>query len=167
MSVIIGFLSVIFVIWIVLMIEEAFTRTSKRERDLQNHVNILLDRAEREKRRKEINDLYVTNTNEDISTIVPDTMDSTDCMYMSAIAKQTYMQSPEWKVLKDQRLKLANHKCESCGSTSNLHLHHIDYSTLGCEDISHVRILCKQCHQAQHDHYGMSRETIYLPIIRG
>ncbi len=87
--------------------------------------------------------------------------------YMSATAKLAYMRSSKWQNLKNQRLRLANHTCESpnCSNTADLHLHHIDYSNLGSEFISDVRVLCKSCHQTQHDHYGYSRSTSYYPLV--
>ena len=86
-------------------------------------------------------------------------------MFISAESKLAYLQSPQWHLLKTKRLIIANYKCESCGSNSQLQCHHINYSMLTKEPIEHLRILCKECHQRQHDEYGYDRTTIYYPLI--
>lgn len=85
---------------------------------------------------------------------------------MSAEAKHQYLQSPEWKALKQIKLEQSNHKCELCNSTSNLHLHHLTYERLGNELLTDLIILCNYCHQLQHDHYGYSRLTDYSNLIK-
>ena len=86
--------------------------------------------------------------------------------FLSKETKRQHLQSVYWKALRKQRLALAKHKCELCGTKYNLHLHHITYRRLTIELITDVRILCKECHQLQHDHYGYDRVTVYLPLIR-
>ena len=85
---------------------------------------------------------------------------------MSAKAKHQYLQSPEWKALKQLKLIQSNHKCELCSSTTNLHLHHLTYERLGNELITDLVLLCSVCHQTQHDHYGMDRLTDYSILIK-
>lgn len=85
---------------------------------------------------------------------------------MSAEAKHQYLQSPEWKALKQLKLKQSNHKCQLCNSTTNLHLHHLTYDRLGNELITDLILLCSQCHQLQHDHYGYDRLTDYSVLIK-
>jgi len=89
-------------------------------------------------------------------------------MFISREAKLKHMQSNYWKQLKKDRMLIVNNKCEICGSTNNLNLHHISYVRLGQEDIRDVRILCggiNGCHQRQHNHYGYDRKTTYLPLV--
>jgi hypothetical protein len=82
-------------------------------------------------------------------------------MYISAKDKALYLQSKEWKELKLFRLKIAQHKCECCGSTYYLQLHHITYIRLTKEKIGDVAILCKICHQKIHYKLGYDRATKY------
>lgn len=86
-------------------------------------------------------------------------------MFISAKDKLEYMQSEKWKALKLSRLRIAQNKCESCGSPYNLHLHHITYERLTQELIEDVVLLCKSCHQRQHDHYGYNRTTNYSNLV--
>ena len=77
--------------------------------------------------------------------------------YCTRAEKQAYMKSPEWGVLKQQRLSLANHQCEHCGATSQLELHHQSYVNLLNEDIDDLRIVCggpSGCHNKIHEAAG-------------
>ena len=75
-------------------------------------------------------------------------------MFISNAEKLSYMTTKQWKQLKLERLRIAQNKCESCGSTHNLHLHHITYERLTQELVEDVAILCggiDGCHQKLHD----------------
>ena len=95
-------------------------------------------------------------------------------MYMPPNLKADYLGSTEWATLRKHRLAIAGNKCESCGNTINLQLHHITYTRLTRENIEDVRIVCGDtwvagtklpgCHQKIHDKYGYDRGTKY-PII--
>ena len=89
---------------------------------------------------------------------------SEDFMFISPEAKATYLRSPQWQDLRNRRLSIANHCCELCSSPESLNLHHVDYSFLTEERIGDVVVLCRNCHQKQHDHYGYDRVTCYLPL---
>ena len=85
-------------------------------------------------------------------------------MFISAKAKQAYLDSPEWRALKTKRLVIAQNKCECCGSIYLLQCHHTTYERLTCEHIEDVRILCggsDGCHQKIHDILGYDRTTNY------
>ena len=85
-------------------------------------------------------------------------------MFISAEAKLAYLKSPEWYILKNQRLKIAQDKCEVCGSKRQLKCHHITYERLTRERIDDLVILCggsNGCHQKIHDILGYSRTTEY------
>ena len=86
---------------------------------------------------------------------------------MSAKQKQDYIRSPQWKALRQRRLVLANNTCEykGCKQTKYLNCHHVTYDRLQQEDIEDLRILCRDCHQRQHDHYGYDRTTLYYPLV--
>ncbi len=74
-------------------------------------------------------------------------------MYMSAEDKATYLQSIEWKALKQRRLHIANYRCENCNSKDKLQLHHITYIRLAQENIEDMAILCggpNGCHSKLH-----------------
>lgn len=87
-------------------------------------------------------------------------------MFISREERNKYLASPQWKELKQTKLRQSYYICQVCGTTKKLELHHLTYERLTKERLEDVVILCRHCHQLQHDTYGLSRDTIYLPIIR-
>lgn len=67
-----------------------------------------------------------------------------------------YMQSPQWKKIRKEKLKEAGYKCENCGTAKNLCVHHINYENYnkkgwGNEDLDDLAVLCKNCHDQVHE----------------
>lgn len=87
-------------------------------------------------------------------------------MYMSQEDKIEYMKSQQWISLKNMILIIQNNKCCLCEANERLETHHTTYKRLGNELWSDLQLLCRDCHQAQHDEYGYDRETTYLPLIK-
>jgi len=81
--------------------------------------------------------------------------------FMSAEEKQAYMKSDQWRTLKNIKLYQTNHKCECCGSKSNLQLHHNTYKRLGQEKLTDLNTLCGNCHSKIHEMLGKDRLTDY------
>ncbi len=96
-----------------------------------------------------------------VYSYIQDLLPTKKLMYISAEAKAKYLKSKRWKALKLFKLKIAQNKCECCGSTTELHLHHIDYERLTEELIEDVVIVCSICHQKIHDKLGYDRVTKY------
>jgi len=56
-----------------------------------------------------------------------------------------------WDEIKAQVKARDGNKCSKCGSTRNLHIHHIiSVSKGGTNDISNLQIVCKNCHKLLH-----------------
>ncbi len=93
--------------------------------------------------------------------VVPDA--PSNLMYITKQQKQQYMQSSQWSTLKQQRLAIANHQCESanCQATTNLECHHLTYERLTQENLDDLLILCRYHHQQIHDKLGYDRATTY------
>ena len=69
----------------------------------------------------------------------------------------TYIKSPEWRSkTRDFRLAVGN-RCEQCGATKSLQVHHKHYRTLGRERKKDVEVLCVHCHQAEHEKDGVEQ----------
>jgi len=66
-----------------------------------------------------------------------------------------YINSEDWRLLKQDILKSANFRCQLCSSGDKLRLHHNTYERLGHELRSDVVILCERCHSIFH---GVSDE---------
>ena len=61
-----------------------------------------------------------------------------------------YLSSKWWKYRRRQALKRAKHRCEKCGATKKLEVHHKTYETLGKEKDEDLQVLCVPCHEHAH-----------------
>jgi 5-methylcytosine-specific restriction endonuclease McrA len=59
-----------------------------------------------------------------------------------------YMGSPRWRAIRDWAFALHGGRCQECGATSGLEVHHLHYDTLGRERPEDLRVLCPGCHAA-------------------
>lgn len=74
---------------------------------------------------------------------------------------QQYLRSEHWFRLRARKLKNAKRnaiksgysglRCVICGVTENLEVHHMFYGELYDVRTSHLRVLCRNCHQTTHD----------------
>ncbi len=64
---------------------------------------------------------------------------------------EDYISSPEWKERRRRLVDVIGHKCQRCGSTVALQVHHTHYRTLGHERPSDVVVVCEQCHDQRHN----------------
>ena len=62
---------------------------------------------------------------------------------------KTYIKSAKWKKLREKIL--ADRKvCEKCGSSKDLHVHHLRYKNFGHETGEDLQVLCHECHCKVH-----------------
>jgi hypothetical protein len=60
---------------------------------------------------------------------------------------------PNWEEVRQVVLKRDGYQCGNCGSTENLHVHHIVPLSLGgSNELGNLRTLCKTCHAKLHPH---------------
>jgi len=63
---------------------------------------------------------------------------------------------------REKVLSRAGHKCQKCGSKSNLHAHHIKQKSIHphlAYVVSNGKCLCEKCHMALHKKIGFGRHT--------
>jgi 5-methylcytosine-specific restriction endonuclease McrA len=65
-------------------------------------------------------------------------------------AHRVYLRSAEWKSRRTSALDRAGDRCMDCGSTSNLHVHHLTYKRWHDERPDDLRVLCRRCHGRRH-----------------
>lgn len=64
---------------------------------------------------------------------------------------EKFMQSDEWREIRTQRLDISGHRCDECGSTEELHVHHLAYKRFGGDELmTDLKVLCKPCHKKTH-----------------
>lgn len=63
-----------------------------------------------------------------------------------------YYNSLELDKQKKTRIRYDHGRCQNCGSTNNLQVHHLRYNNYYKEDVKNdLKVLCKDCHQKIHD----------------
>ena len=62
-----------------------------------------------------------------------------------------YINSKAWKIKRLERIKLDGYRCQICGTTRRLNVHHLTYIRLGCEDLDDLITLCESCHERVHE----------------
>ena len=138
-------------------------KTEKEERDRLEKIRI-------EKENETFRDYYIEqyiNPNrsfkseirpwERISSI----MDKFKCdeFVKKAVASLTYyefLNTPYWEGVRQYKLKKAEYKCELCGKSGILNVHHKTYDRHGMEHVRSVAdkdliVLCKDCHRKFHE----------------
>lgn len=62
-----------------------------------------------------------------------------------------YLLSKEWSDIRIDLFNSRGRKCEQCGSTKMLQIHHLHYRNVFKEEPEDLMILCGLCHQLEHD----------------
>ena len=89
-----------------------------------------------------------------------------DLIYISQVEKKAYLNSPEWKSLKRQRLAIDRYTCQSCNQSGlSLEVHHLHYRTFKSESLSDLVSVCRNCHERQHQYYGFDYNTTFYPLV--
>lgn len=64
-----------------------------------------------------------------------------------------YLKSIEWEEKRKLVLERENNKCQKCGTTTNLQIHHWTYIRLFKEELDDLFCLCEPCHNLLHKPY--------------
>jgi uncharacterized membrane protein YuzA (DUF378 family) len=65
---------------------------------------------------------------------------------------QQYLLTSHWKSLKERCRKRDENRCQQCGSSESLNVHHWSYKNRGDSkrEIDDLELLCKDCHEEVH-----------------
>lgn len=74
--------------------------------------------------------------------------------------REHYYNSHLWKRTKAKILARDNHKCQICGKTGLLHVHHLSYDRFDHENDSDLITLCPDCHDLIH-YFGDKAEYLF------
>lgn len=61
-----------------------------------------------------------------------------------------YLQTAHWQDKRAAAIRRAGNRCQFCGATGRLDVHHNTYDRLGCEADGDLVALCRACHRAVH-----------------
>lgn len=71
---------------------------------------------------------------------------------------QEYLQSDEWKSTRDAARERAGYRCQVCNTDGPiLDTHHRTYERIGDELPGDLIVLCRDCHDAFHEHRKLAR----------
>ena len=68
--------------------------------------------------------------------------------------KRQYLLSSNWRDKREQALQRDRYMCRNCNSTTRLNVHHIRYSSIPNEPLTHLITLCESCHTQGHQFHG-------------
>ena len=77
-----------------------------------------------------------------------------DCLgHSGRISYNAYIGSAAWGAKREAALRRYGQKCNRCGTTdAQFQVHHLTYKRLGKEKMADLEVLCKECHQIEHEH---------------
>ena len=58
-----------------------------------------------------------------------------------------YLDSPEWKIKRAQRLAIAKYRCAACNASEHVQVHHLTYARIFREEMADLLPLCKRHHE--------------------
>lgn len=76
------------------------------------------------------------------------------------IEYERYLLSTDWKITRAIAKARAGNRCEKCGASGPLQVHHVSYDRLGHEWQDDLSVLCGKCHVEAHKEITKSRETV-------
>lgn len=62
---------------------------------------------------------------------------------------EDYLKTEHWRTMRRLALEHADYRCQLCGSTDDLHVHHREYNPYN-ERLSDLTVLCGNCHARFH-----------------
>lgn len=78
-------------------------------------------------------------------------IDNTAYTVLKNLKYEEFLKTKYWMSI-SRFVREKSGKCEECGATTNLHVHHISYKNHGCEHahLEDLVCLCKECHIKAH-----------------
>ena len=62
-----------------------------------------------------------------------------------------FMESQTWDNMRRRKLERSRYRCEQCGATEDLQVHHLNYDRFGGNELfTDLQVLCKPCHNRAH-----------------
>jgi hypothetical protein len=66
------------------------------------------------------------------------------------IPYRQYLKTPWWKSRRKRAIRDAGRKCNRCGRSYSLQVHHLNYANLWNEPKEDLEVLCRPCHKHEH-----------------
>lgn len=71
---------------------------------------------------------------------------------LKSMPYKEFLQTWYWKAIREYKLQTSGRMCALCSSSTNLQVHHRNYSIRGEEHrfLSDLTVLCQECHSRHH-----------------
>lgn len=69
---------------------------------------------------------------------------------LASMSYREYLQTPEWREKRNQKVDEAGGGCQLCDQTGPLDVHHRTYTNRGHEPMTDLIVLCRGCHEMFH-----------------
>lgn len=81
-----------------------------------------------------------------------------------------YLTTASWQRKRQAALKAAGDRCQKCGTTQRLQVHHLSYDRVGQERLDDLQVLCRGCHELTHGRLptptrGVEHIRLILPRV--
>lgn len=76
-----------------------------------------------------------------------------------------YLKTQWWYRRRNQALRDAGYRCESCETKRELQVHHKSYQRLGCEEKDDLLVVCRGCHLGHHFNETQESIGIYVRVL--
>lgn len=77
---------------------------------------------------------------------------------------ENYIHSNAWRSRRKQALRIGHNRCDICGSTTSLQVHHLTYKHLGHELDNELVVLCALCHRKVHNQQARKKYKSYYRV---
>lgn len=71
--------------------------------------------------------------------------------YQKPLPYADYLRTEHWRITRLRMFKRVGKRCQQCGATDKIQVHHTSYRHLWYEWQADLRVLCATCHEIEHD----------------
>lgn len=71
-------------------------------------------------------------------------------LQLRAMEYGQYLETRHWREISGHMRWYAGNRCQLCGTTGTLNVHHNSYARKGCERPEDLVVLCRECHEKHH-----------------
>ena len=70
---------------------------------------------------------------------------------LRAMPYAEYLTTPHWRKKRRDAIRHYGEKCNRCGGTDGIQVHHRSYKRRGEERMEDLEVLCEGCHENEHE----------------
>ena len=92
-------------------------------------------------------------------------MKENDCwsakvQHLRSLPYGEYLRTPHWRDLRMSKFREVGRRCQICNCGRRIEIHHRTYERLGCELLSDLTVLCRDCHRIYSDFKAIGKRRV-------